>query len=119
MRSGAATPMAAADDVSPRTTNAVGADRDVPIRQAIARQPTTRAFAQRFTRIHPQRCKSRKKGAIIGAAIGGVAGAAFASYVNNEVGGLLGAANGANRFLAYWTLGGAGGGALVGYAVCR
>lgn len=116
---GAGTPMYAADDVGPPPPNAVRVHRDVAIRHAIAAQTTTLAIAQNSTRLHRPRCESKKKGTIIGAAIGGVAGAVFATYVNHEAGGVPGAANGANRFLAYWTLGGAGGGAVVGYALCH
>ena len=69
--------------------------------------------------VHRAKCRSTKKGTLIGAAVGGAAGAAFALYVNRDVGGIMGTAGGGNRFLAYWTAGGATGGALVGFVICR
>lgn len=64
-------------------------------------------------------CRSRKKGALVGAAIGAIAGAAFGLYVARGVSGaVLGSASGARRYVTYWTVGGAGGGALGGLAFC-
>jgi hypothetical protein len=64
-------------------------------------------------------CHAKKKGALIGAAVGAVAGAAFGTYVaRGASGAVLGAGPGARRFIAYWTAGGAGAGALGGLAFC-
>ena len=65
------------------------------------------------------KCHSKKKGALIGGAIGAAAGAVFGIYVAKGVGGVLGAANGAPRFVSYVTLAGAGAGALGGVLYCR
>jgi hypothetical protein len=65
------------------------------------------------------KCHSKKKGALIGGAIGAAAGAVFGIYVAKGVGGVLGTANGAPRFISYVTLAGAGAGALGGVLYCR
>jgi hypothetical protein len=127
----AGTQVHAGNDVS--LTGAVAVDSNLPItrsvphdvaRWAAERQhiASTEAglwqFPQRSGRVHRAKCQSKKKGLLIGAAIGGAGGAALALYVNRGVGGVAGTASGANRYLAYWTAGGAGGGALVGFAYC-
>ena len=66
-----------------------------------------------------KKCRSRRKGMLIGAAIGAVAGAATGVYVVRGVSGILGTSNGASRFITYTTVGGAGAGALGGMAYCR
>jgi hypothetical protein len=65
------------------------------------------------------KCESRKKGLLIGAVIGAAAGAAIGVYVVREVSGILGTSSGAAKYIAYWSLGGAGAGALGGFAYCR
>ena len=74
--------------------------------------------SQGSSRIHLATCQSKKKGMLIGAVIGAAAGAATAAYVVRQVGGILGASNGASRYITYWTIGGAGAGALGGLAFC-
>jgi uncharacterized protein YcfJ len=66
-----------------------------------------------------RRCQSKKKGAIIGALIGAAAGGVLGVYITREVSGIVGTAQGASRYVAYWMLGGAGAGALGGLAYCR
>jgi len=69
--------------------------------------------------MHLKKCESKKKGTIIGAAIGAAAGAAIAVFIVREVSGeVLGASNGGARYIAYWSMGGAGAGALGGLAYC-
>jgi hypothetical protein len=85
--------------------------------QQLARD--ARASTQLVTTSQWRRCRSKKKGAIIGAVIGAAAGAVFGVYIVGEVSGILGTASGASRYVAYWTLGGAGAGALAGVAYCR
>ena len=75
---------------------------------------------QGVTKTQLARCESKKKGMIVGAIIGAVAGAAIGVYVSREVSGqVFGASNGASTYIAYWSLGGAGAGALGGLAYCR
>ena len=129
--SAAGTQVYAADDVG--VANAVALDSDISRTLAVPRLAARLAelqhvasteaallqFPGRSAGGRRPRCESKKKATIIGAAIGGVAGAAFALYVVREVGGVLGTASGSKRYVAYWTLGGAGGGALAGFALCR
>jgi hypothetical protein len=126
------TPVQAAD-VGAGFTNAVAADSHARITLSLPPYAATSAerneltgakaarweFAQRSTVTKLRKCESKKKGTLIGAAVGGVAGAAFALYVIGEVGGVLGTGNGSKAYLFYWTAGGAGGGALAGFAYCR
>jgi len=84
----------------------------------VSGQPALWQLPRGSTGVHVVKCPSKKKGTLIGAAIGAAAGAAVAVYVIREVSGVLGTANGAPRFLAYLTIGGAGGGALAGFAYC-
>jgi hypothetical protein len=128
----AAAPVHAAADVSVGLTSAAIADTSKTITGAVARDAARMAqrdeitglmaarweFAQRSTVTRLKKCQSKKKGTFIGAAVGGIAGAAVASYINREAGGILGTASGANTYLFYWTAAGAGGGALVGLVYC-
>jgi hypothetical protein len=77
-----------------------------------------RASTQMVTTSQWHRCRSKKKGAIIGALIGAAAGAVVGVYIVGEVSGVAGTASGASRYVSYWTLGGAGAGALAGLAYC-
>src|SRR5215207_4254342 len=127
----AATDVHAADAIGVPAANVVARDSDASVTRAAARlvgrwsegdrgvdaQAGLWPFPVASTGIRRTRCQSKKKGTLIGAAIGGAAGA-FALYVNREVSGIVGTANGANRFLAYWTAGGAGTGTLVGLVYC-
>jgi len=77
-------------------------------------------LGQGSTRTRLRRCHSKKKGVLVGAAIGAAAAGAFAVYVAREVSGeVFGAAQGAPRLIAYFTVGGAGAGALGGLLYCR
>jgi len=74
---------------------------------------------QGSSHIQLKQCESKKKGTIIGAAIGAVTGAVVAVLIVRGVSGeVLGASNGGSRYIAYWTMGGAGVGALSGLAWC-
>ena len=65
------------------------------------------------------KCESKKNGMIIGAVVGAVAGAVVGVLIVRGVSGaVLGASNGGPRYIAYWTMGGAGVGALSGLAWC-
>jgi len=75
--------------------------------------------SQGSTKTHLAKCHSKRKGMLIGAVLGAAAGAATAVYVARQVGGVLGASNGATKYITYWTIGGAGAGALGGLAYCR
>jgi hypothetical protein len=61
-----------------------------------------------------RQCRSKKKGAIIGATVGAAAGGVFALYVSGAASGVPGVAQGAARYVTYWMIGGAGVGALGG-----
>jgi len=89
------------------------------LRLARARPGQPWDLSQGSSRIHVATCQSKKKGILIGAAIGATAGATTAVYVVRGVGGILGASNGASKYITYWTIGGAGAGALGGLAYCR
>jgi len=74
---------------------------------------------QGSTPMHLKKCESKKKGTIIGAVIGAAAGVAVAVFVVREVSGeVLGASSGGSKYIAYWSIGGAGAGALAGLAYC-
>jgi hypothetical protein len=129
--SAAGTQVIAADDVGVANVVALGNDTSVTL--AVPRLAARLAALQRVTSaevalsqfpgrsrgVQRPRCESKKKATLIGAAIGGVAGAAVAMYVIRGSGAVLGTANGAKRYIVYWTAGGAGGGALAGFAYCR
>jgi hypothetical protein len=87
---------------------------------ARAKFPPAWDATQGVTSTQLKQCGSRKKGTIIGAAIGAVAGAAVGVYIAGAVSGeVLGASHRAAKYITYWSLGGAGAGALVGFAYCR
>lgn len=65
-----------------------------------------------------RQCRSKKKGAILGAVIGAAAGGLFALRIVGSASGVPGVAQGAARYVTYWMIGGAGVGALSGIAYC-
>jgi hypothetical protein len=97
-----------------------GVESPLPLAQALkvhAHQLArdARAGTQLPTSSQWHQCRSKKKGAIIGAVIGAAAGAVLGVYIAKDV---FGTAPGVSRYAAYWTLGGAGAGALAGVAYC-
>jgi len=106
-----------------------GADSPAVLARAIARHARSPAVGPATTLLwdsnqgatgtsHVPTCRAKTKGVIIGAAIGAVAGVAVGTYIAKAVGGVLGTGSGARRYVGYWTIGGAGAGALGGLAFC-
>jgi len=98
-------------------SQAIGYLQQPRLARATSGQPWD--VSQGSTQTHLAKCHSKRKGMLIGAAIGAVAGASTAVYVVRQVGGVLGTSNGAAKYITYWTIGGAGAGALGGLAYCR
>ena len=70
------------------------------------------------TRSSLVKCTSKKKGALIGAAVGGMAGGVFGMYLAKGASGVLGTASGAPKVIAYYTIAGGGAGAALGLLYC-
>jgi hypothetical protein len=89
-------------------------------RRQLARAESRRPWdaSQGSARMQLKKCESKKKGTIIGAVIGAAAGAAVAVLVVRAVSGVPGTSSGASTYIAYWSMGGAGAGALAGFAYC-
>jgi hypothetical protein len=82
--------------------------------QQLARD--ARASTQGVKATQLRRCQSKKKGLIMGAMIGAAAGGVIGMYYVRQV---SAQGNPSPQYVAYWMLGGAGTGALGGFAYCR
>jgi hypothetical protein len=82
--------------------------------QQLARD--ARASTQLVMASQWRHCRSKKKGAIIGAVIGAAAGGVLGMYFVRQI---SAQGNPAPQYVAYWMVGGAGAGALAGVAYCR